>query len=88
MSIIQALHDCEINCSVSTFYDGCFTVKLGDEMNGFKAEAVVSNWNEAEAWLDAMARLHYPESRYALDPANAAIRDMEALRRDLSAMIW
>jgi len=34
--VIDALYDSEINCSVSTFWDGGFTMKLGDEMNGFK----------------------------------------------------
>ena len=33
-TIIDALHDSEINGEVSWFYDGVWTVKLGDEYNG------------------------------------------------------
>ena len=40
-TIIAALHDSEINGEVSWFFDGVWRVKLGDEMNGFDAEATV-----------------------------------------------
>jgi hypothetical protein len=36
-AVIQALYDSEINCSISSFWDGGFMVKLGDEYNGFEA---------------------------------------------------
>jgi hypothetical protein len=39
-TIIAALHDSEINGEVSWFYDGVWRVKLGDEENGFVAEAL------------------------------------------------
>jgi hypothetical protein len=38
MSIMQRLYDSEINTTVSSFYDDGSYVKLGDEMNGFRAE--------------------------------------------------
>ena len=50
-SIIQLLHDVEVNASISSFYDGGWTVKLGDEVNGFIAEAQVGSFEEAERWL-------------------------------------
>jgi hypothetical protein len=39
-ALIQRLYDSEINLTVqfSSFYDGGFTVKIGDELNGFRAE--------------------------------------------------
>ena len=64
--VIDALYDSEINCSVSTFWDGGFTVKLGDEMKGFLAERDCKTSHEAAEYLDQAAREHYPESTYAL----------------------
>jgi hypothetical protein len=46
-TIIAALHNSEINGEVSWFFDGVWRVKLGDEMNGFDAEATVSSPQEA-----------------------------------------
>ena len=50
-TVIQLLHDVEVNASISSFYDGGWTVKLGDEVNGFVAEAQVGSFEEAERWL-------------------------------------
>lgn len=65
MGILQRLHDSEINASIATFNDGAWSVKLGDALNGFEAEAVVSSEEDAEAWLDAKARKFHPDSDYA-----------------------
>jgi len=62
---LQRLYDSEINFSISCFWDGGFTVKLGDEMNGFDAETSVMTFGDAVAWLDRTARERYPESLYA-----------------------
>jgi hypothetical protein len=64
-TIIAALHDSEINGEVSWFYDGTWSVKLGDEMNGFDAEAVVTSPQEAAEWLRANAVRRYPASEFA-----------------------
>jgi hypothetical protein len=68
-TVVQALYDSELNCSISTFCDRGFTVKLGDEMNGFDAEKTVKTAAGAAAWLDSAARKHYPESSYTLGKA-------------------
>lgn len=66
MSILQQLHDSEINTSVSSFYDGVWTAKLGDETNGFTPETSDPTTEaEALAWLDAEARRLFPNSLYA-----------------------
>ena len=65
-AVIQALYKSEINCSVSTFWDGGFTVKLGDEMNGFVAEMECRTATETAEFLDRAAREHFPYSAYAL----------------------
>ena len=59
-AVIEALYESEINCSVSTFWDGGFTVKLGAdftvklgaEMNGFVAETECRTATEAAEFLD------------------------------------
>lgn len=63
--IPQRLYDSEINFSISCFWDGGFTVKLGDDMNGFDAETQTRTYADALAWLDQEARKRYPGSLYA-----------------------
>lgn len=65
MGILQRLHDSEINASIASFFDGAWTVKLGDEMNGFRAEEVVASETAGLSWLDDKARELYPLSAYA-----------------------
>jgi len=62
---LQKLYDSEINFSISTFWDGGFDVKLGDQMNGYKAESNFKTFNQALTWLHQSAIEHYPESAYA-----------------------
>lgn len=40
-------------------------VQLGDEINGFVAEARLPTWAEVEEWLARMALIHYPDSAFA-----------------------
>lgn len=61
MSVFQKLYDFEINFSVSCFWDGGFKIKIGDEMNGFKAEGSVRMWAEVEPWLAEQAAVHFAE---------------------------
>lgn len=65
MSVFQDLYHSEINFSVSTFWDGGFEVKLGDEMNGFKAEGNVLRWGMVEPWLIEAVIEHFPGSLFA-----------------------
>ena len=73
LSILQRLHDSEINGSVRWFFGGDWAVRLGDELNGWKAEGLVSSLDEALDWLDQKARELYPDSDYA--KSDAAKRD-------------
>jgi hypothetical protein len=61
-NIPQQLYDREINFSISCFWDGGFTVKIGDELNGFRAETTVATYAEALQWLDQKAG--YERGRY------------------------
>lgn len=62
--VFQRLYDSEINFAVSTLWDAGFDVKLGDPMNGFKAETTVHAWSEVAPWLEVVAREHFPESDF------------------------
>lgn len=55
-TVIQRLHDVEVNATISSFYDGSWSVKLGDHANGYLAEATVESFEEAERWLYDTAR--------------------------------
>jgi hypothetical protein len=63
--VLQRLYDSEINCCLSSFWDGGWTVKLGDATNGFVAEANVGSLDEAAQWLHEQAHEHFPDSEYA-----------------------
>jgi hypothetical protein len=65
MSVMQDLYHSEINVSISTFWDGGYDVKLGDESNGFKAEANLDLWGQVGPWLIDAAIKHYPKSLFA-----------------------
>lgn len=65
MSVFQDLYHSEINFRVSTFWDAGFHVELGDETNGFKAEATFNRWGEVEPWLIQAAIEHFPKSLFA-----------------------
>jgi hypothetical protein len=84
--IIDALYESEINCSVTTLWDGGIQVKLGDEMNGFVAETEVKTTVKAAEWLDQAARKHYPESTYTVGKAEQRRRRM-LKRKDASIHI-
>ena len=52
-------------------WDAGIVVKLGDEMNGYKAEENVTSLSEVVPWLQEAIRKHYPTSRYNLDRLKA-----------------
>ena len=67
MSILQDLYDSEINVSVSieSLWDCGITVRIGDRLNGFRAERSFEYWASAETWLRATAISLYPDSQFA-----------------------
>lgn len=66
-ALIQRLYDSEINLTVqfSSFYDGGFIMKIGDELNGLRVEGQVQRWSDVEKWLRMKAIELYPDSRFA-----------------------
>jgi hypothetical protein len=60
-SELQRIYDSEIN-AVTWFWDGGFTVRLGDKMNGFLAEEVVNSVADILPWLQEAIAHFYPGS--------------------------
>ena len=65
-AILDDLYASEINTSISWLWDGGIDLKLGDALNGYKAEGKASTFAEAAAWLRDQACTHYPDSEFAL----------------------
>ena len=62
---LQALYDSKINFQISAFYDEGITWKLGDEVNGFKAEGQARTMKIAVLDLVQAAMRLYPESEFS-----------------------
>jgi hypothetical protein len=72
IKVMQTLYASEINCGLQSMYDGGFDLWLGGQANGIKAQKNFRPemlWAAGE-WLDAVARKHYPDSRYAKEPSS------------------
>ena len=65
-AVLYELYGSEINVSISSFWDGGWEVKLGDEMNGFIATTNVKDIFAAGQWLAEEAFVRYPDSKFAL----------------------
>jgi hypothetical protein len=63
LTVFRELYASEINCGIESFWDGGFTVFLGDHMNGCKAESVFypEELDGAAEWLMGQACRVYPE---------------------------
>jgi len=64
---IEALHDSEIDGEISWFFDRVWGVRIGDRLNGYKAEASFSSLPQAMGWLRDKALELYPDSAFAKD---------------------
>jgi hypothetical protein len=60
---LQKLYNNEINASISTFWDGGFTAKLGEEMSGVTAEGTFDTLECAEKFLLDEAKIRYPQAK-------------------------
>lgn len=63
--LLQRIYDSEINLTLSTLWDAGFRWRLGDELNGFKAEGQERTLLDAVKRLASAAREHYPDSTFA-----------------------
>jgi hypothetical protein len=63
--ILIGLYASAINVSISWLWDGDIDVKLGDPLNGYKAEGKVGTVTEIAEWLRDQAVRQYPSSEFA-----------------------
>ena len=68
---LQNIYDSESNVSISWLWDGRIDVKLGDEMNGYEAEANLCTVAEIVPWLQKAIHQHLPTSTYNLNRLKA-----------------
>jgi hypothetical protein len=71
--VLQQLYASEINCSVSCFWDGGWELRLGDEMNGWRANRTFKNdelESQGVSWLIKNARAVWPQSEFARSHAH------------------
>ena len=63
---LERLYDSEINAEISSFWDGGWTVKLGDKMNGFHfyGENTCYTFEDIIEELRDLAEEHFPNSTY------------------------
>ena len=62
--VLQRLYDSEINCSISWLWDGGIDWKLGDALNGWKAQGSARTVADAVQQLAEAACPAYPESTF------------------------
>jgi hypothetical protein len=67
LGVMAALSASKINCTVATFHDGGWTLKLGDDLNGFVAQRsfAPAELDHAVRWLAGRACEYYPASEFA-----------------------
>lgn len=73
-AVLQDLYDSEINFAISIFSDAGFGWKLGDELNGYKAEGHVRSLIAAADQLRDAAIKHFPECEFAAKYKRAEMR--------------
>lgn len=62
--VLRDLYENEINAQVSSFYDGGFTISLGDYINGIKEQKHCWDIGDVSEQLARMAMRHFPDSRF------------------------
>jgi len=60
LKMLEEIYDREVNISITTFWDGGYTAKLGDEMNGFVAEGMFDTFEDAVIFLRSELDKHFP----------------------------
>lgn len=74
-AVMKELYDEEINCGIESFWDAGFTVWIGDEVNGKRAERGfdVQELDRVEGWLRNEARKLYPTIEENIERAKIRI---------------
>jgi len=64
-TVLRELYESELNCSIRSAWHSGWTVKLGDDLNGFVAKGTFGKVEEVAEFLHATALAHFPTSHYA-----------------------
>jgi hypothetical protein len=64
--IIRDLYASEINTRIEWFYDGGFSVSLGDMLSEWRATNNLRTFAEAVDWVRAQAIKRYPKSAFRM----------------------
>lgn len=83
---LQKIYDSEINYTISTFWCGWFTVKLGDDMNWYKAESNQKTFRDCVYWLIGQCYKFYPDSDYVKKTKKNL--DKEYTKEQVKQIIW
>jgi len=67
--VMVAAYQSEINYSISCFWDGGWTLKIGDEQNGFRSSSVYDTVGDLERDMPKEICRLYPKSRFAKEYA-------------------
>jgi hypothetical protein len=59
---LESLRESEINFTISTFFDGGWSFRLGDSTNGYLTGIDVDTFEEGLEWLWQAAEKHFPEA--------------------------
>jgi len=63
--VMIAAYQSEINYSISCFWDGGWTLRLGDELNGFESSSVYETVADLERDMPKEICRLYPKSKFA-----------------------
>lgn len=63
--LLNDLYGSEINISIETFFDRGYTIKFGDDINGFKKEITLYTLTGIKSFLIDKGKELYPESEFA-----------------------
>ncbi len=81
--LLSEIYSSEINFEISTFWDGGFTVKVGDEMNGFLEESAgLENLDKVCSELLRMVLKHYPDSVFTENYNKKGSSSNEEIKKD------
>lgn len=64
---LQKIYESEINVSIETFFDDGVSVKIGDNLNGFKFRKTLKTYSEAMETIIQKVQELYPDSIYSKD---------------------
>lgn len=62
---LASLYASEINCGLSSFWDGNWRAWVGDETNGIRASTDDIPLDQVAEWLHKNAIAQFPDSHYA-----------------------